>query len=51
MLKFHRPNYSDARPLLVIFHDPPDVMHVPDPQTNKIELHNTWLVSDGTEMC
>ncbi|OCK79599.1 hypothetical protein K432DRAFT_63137 [Lepidopterella palustris CBS 459.81] len=37
------PNYFEARPLLVIFHDPPEAMHVPDPQTNKTELHNTWL--------
>ena len=40
-----RPNYSDARPLLVIFHDPPEVKGVPDPRTNRLELHNTWLVS------
>ena len=39
------PNYSDARPLLVIFHDPPEVKGVPDPRTNRLELHNTWLVS------
>ena len=38
------PNYSDARPLLVIFHDPPEVKGVPDPHTNRLELHNTWLV-------
>ncbi|KAJ9665365.1 Histone deacetylase hda1 [Coniosporium apollinis] len=36
-------NYADANPLLVIFHDPPDVQGVPDPRTNKLELHNTYL--------
>ena len=41
----YSPNYSDARPLLVIFHDPPEVKGVPDPRTNRLELHNTWLVS------
>lgn len=40
-----RPNYMDARPLLVILHDPPEVLASPDPRTGKIELHNTWLVS------
>lgn len=34
-----------ARPLLVILHDPPEVLTSPDPRTGKIELHNTWLVS------
>lgn len=41
----NRPNYNDARPLLVIFHDPPELKGFPNPRTNKIELHNTWLVS------
>jgi histone deacetylase 6 len=34
----------DARPLLVVLHDPPEVLASPDPRTGKIELHNTWLV-------
>ena len=35
----------DAHPLLVVFHDPPDMMGIPDPVNGKTELHNTWLVS------
>jgi histone deacetylase 6 len=34
----------DERPLLVIMHDPPEVLASPDPRTGKLELHNTWLV-------
>ncbi|KXT04602.1 hypothetical protein AC578_8689 [Pseudocercospora eumusae] len=37
------PNYAEARPLLVIMHDPPEILASPDPRTGKIELHNTWL--------
>ncbi|KXL49010.1 hypothetical protein M433DRAFT_62748 [Acidomyces richmondensis BFW] len=37
------PNYSEARPLLVILHDPPEMLASPDPRTGKLELHNTWL--------
>jgi histone deacetylase 6 len=40
-----RPNYNEARPLLVILHDPPELIASPDPRTGVIELHNTWLVS------
>ena len=50
----------EAHPLLVIFHDPPDVMNRADPVTGDTELHNIWLVSitalvvasadDGTEI-
>jgi histone deacetylase 6 len=36
----------DERPLLVIMHDPPEVLASPDPRTGKLELHNTWLVRD-----
>jgi len=39
-----RPNYMDERPLLVLLHDPPEVLASPDPRTGKVELHNTWLV-------
>lgn len=39
------PDYTDYRPLLLIFHDPPELLGVPDPRTQKLELHNTWLVS------
>ncbi|GAB7352903.1 hypothetical protein MBLNU459_g3492t1 [Dothideomycetes sp. NU459] len=37
------PNYTEPRPLLLIFHDPPEVIGIPDPRTQKLELHNTWL--------
>ncbi|KAK2763229.1 Histone deacetylase hda1 [Arachnomyces sp. PD_36] len=36
-------NYDQERPLLVIFHDPPELMGVPHPVTNKLESHNCWL--------
>ncbi|MCJ1307172.1 Histone deacetylase hda1 [Agyrium rufum] len=36
-------NYAEARPLLVIFHDPPEMIGIPDPVTNRLDLHNTWL--------
>lgn len=39
------PNYHEERPLLVIFHDPPEAQGHPDVRTNQLELHNTWLVS------
>ncbi|KAL4805033.1 hypothetical protein BDV18DRAFT_141785 [Aspergillus unguis] len=37
------PNYNQATPLLVIFHDPPEVMGLGDPVTNNLEAHNCWL--------
>ncbi|KAL1964360.1 hypothetical protein VTN77DRAFT_7045 [Rasamsonia byssochlamydoides] len=37
------PNYDKAVPLIVIFHDPPEIMGVPHPLTNKLEPHNCWL--------
>ncbi|KAK3633708.1 Histone deacetylase hda1 [Elasticomyces elasticus] len=37
------PNYMEARPLLIILHDPPELLATPDPRTGKVELHNTWL--------
>lgn len=39
------PNYHEERPLLVIFHDPPEALGYMDIRTNQLELHNTWLVS------
>lgn len=38
----------EARPLLVILHDPPELLASPDPRTGKIDLHNTWLVSQSS---
>ncbi|KAE8134720.1 hypothetical protein BDV38DRAFT_285494 [Aspergillus pseudotamarii] len=37
------PNYYQRNPLLVIFHDPPEIMGLPHPVTNKLEAHNCWL--------
>ncbi|KAL2865025.1 histone deacetylase hdaA [Aspergillus lucknowensis] len=37
------PNYYKATPLLVFFHDPPEIMGLPHPVTNKLEAHNCWL--------
>ena len=47
MLTVDSPNYMGARPLLVILHDPPEMIASPDPHTGKIELHNTWVVSNA----
>ncbi|KAL4747341.1 hypothetical protein BDW72DRAFT_182965 [Aspergillus terricola var. indicus] len=37
------PNYNQATPLIVIFHDPPEIMGLPHPMTNNLEAHNCWL--------
>ncbi|KAE8149612.1 hypothetical protein BDV25DRAFT_156032 [Aspergillus avenaceus] len=37
------PNYYQRNPLLVIFHDPPEIKGLPHPITNKLEAHNCWL--------
>ncbi|KUL85164.1 hypothetical protein ZTR_06261 [Talaromyces verruculosus] len=36
-------NYDRAVPLIVIFHDPPEMMGVYHPVTNKLEPHNCWM--------
>ncbi|PGH05703.1 hypothetical protein AJ79_06719 [Helicocarpus griseus UAMH5409] len=36
-------NYDKENPLLVIFHDPPELMGIPHPVTNALEPHNCWL--------
>ncbi|EFE37831.1 hypothetical protein TRV_07489 [Trichophyton verrucosum HKI 0517] len=36
-------NYDKVDTLLVIFHDPPELMGIPHPVTNVLEAHNTWL--------
>ena len=46
-LTCHRPDYMERRPLLVLLHDPPEMLASPDPRTGRIDLHNTWLVSLG----
>ncbi|KAL4892077.1 histone deacetylase Hda1 [Aspergillus ambiguus] len=37
------PNYHQTTPLLVVFHDPPEIMGLPHPVTNKLEAHNCWM--------
>ncbi|KAI9825223.1 MAG: Histone deacetylase hda1 [Thelocarpon impressellum] len=37
------PNYSTAATLLVVFHDPPEMMGKADPTTKRLDLHKTWL--------
>ncbi|CAG7915585.1 unnamed protein product [Penicillium olsonii] len=37
------PNYTKAVPLVVIFHDPPEIMGQAHPVTNKMEAHNVWM--------
>jgi histone deacetylase 6 len=39
-----RPNHAEARPLLIIFHDPPELTGEADPRTRELQLHNTYLV-------
>ncbi|WEW56248.1 Histone deacetylase hda1 [Emydomyces testavorans] len=36
-------NYDWPSPLLVIFHDPPELMGIPHPLTNTLEAHNCWM--------
>ncbi|KAI9853167.1 MAG: Histone deacetylase hda1 [Thelocarpon superellum] len=36
-------NFASAETLILVFHDPPDVLGVSDPRTNQLVLHNTWL--------
>ncbi|KAJ5673297.1 histone deacetylase [Penicillium longicatenatum] len=40
------PNYNQGVPLLIIFHDPPELLGVTHPLTNKLEAHNCWVASD-----
>jgi histone deacetylase 6 len=42
-----RPNFTERKPLLVIFHDPPNFQDHADPTNGHRDLHNTWLVSDS----
>ncbi|TKX27565.1 histone deacetylase domain-containing protein 1 [Elsinoe australis] len=39
-------NYNEPRPLLLTFHDPPELTGTPDPRTQRLEAHNTFL-TDG----
>ncbi|KAJ5765215.1 Histone deacetylase clr3 [Penicillium odoratum] len=37
------PNYTEDVPLVVIFHDPSELLGNPHHVTNKLETHNCWL--------
>ncbi|KAJ5688810.1 Histone deacetylase clr3 [Penicillium macrosclerotiorum] len=37
------PNYNQPVPLVVIFHDPPEMVGHPHPVTNKLDAHNCWV--------
>ena len=39
--------FEDKGNLLIIFHDAPDLMGVPDAMSGRLDLHNTWLVSSS----
>jgi len=39
-------NHFEARPLLMIFHDPPELIGSASPRTQQLELHNTYLVNE-----
>ncbi|KAL2350454.1 histone deacetylase [Cryomyces antarcticus] len=41
-------NYRESRPLLVVFRGPPEVVGIPDPRTNMLELHNIYM-TDSTK--
>ncbi|KAH7025471.1 histone deacetylase [Macrophomina phaseolina] len=41
-------NFSEERPLLVIFHEPPETTALTDPRSKKISLHNIF-VTDVTK--
>ncbi|KAJ5165675.1 Histone deacetylase superfamily [Penicillium coprophilum] len=43
------PNYHQRVPLIVIFHDPPEIVGQPHPVTNKLEAHNVWMADSLTE--
>ncbi|KAJ5958003.1 Histone deacetylase class II [Penicillium vulpinum] len=43
------PNYHQNVPLIVIFHDPPEIVGQAHPVTNKLEAHNVWMADSLTE--
>ena len=42
------PDYSDNIPLMVFFHDPPELIGEPDPVTGEVVSHETWLVRSAS---
>ncbi|KAK0634707.1 hypothetical protein B0T17DRAFT_586442 [Bombardia bombarda] len=43
------PGLFSARKLLIIVHDPPELHAQPDPLTNRLDAHNTYMVDGVTE--
>ncbi|CAD6451949.1 7497f604-a3dc-42be-a176-7ed16bdd1e0e-CDS [Sclerotinia trifoliorum] len=43
------PYIKSATKILLIVHDPPELLATPDPLTAKVELHNSYLVDPVTE--
>ncbi|KAJ5251242.1 hypothetical protein N7489_001652 [Penicillium chrysogenum] len=43
------PNYHQRVPLIVIFHDPPEIVGQAHPVNNKLEAHNVWMADSLTE--
>ncbi|KAF2092952.1 hypothetical protein NA57DRAFT_49412, partial [Rhizodiscina lignyota] len=42
------PNYDEKVPVLLIFHDPPEMISAgPNMRTGKVELDNAWLADDS----
>ncbi|GAM86032.1 hypothetical protein ANO11243_040420 [Dothideomycetidae sp. 11243] len=41
-------NYPQPRPLLLTFHDPPELTASPDPRTSFLDAHNTYM-TDGVK--
>ncbi|KAJ5737803.1 histone deacetylase hda1 [Penicillium malachiteum] len=43
------PNYHKAAPLVVMFHDPPELIGIPNPMTNQLDAHNCWIADSVAE--
>ncbi|KAJ5626517.1 histone deacetylase [Penicillium herquei] len=43
------PNYHKAAPLVVMFHDPPELIGIPNPMTNQLDAHNCWVADSVME--
>jgi hypothetical protein len=37
-------DYCDPKPMLVIFHDPPETIGIYDPASSKLDSHNVIVV-------
>ncbi|KAJ5272293.1 Histone deacetylase clr3 [Penicillium angulare] len=43
------PNYNKHVPLVIVFHDAPEIVGQPHPVTNKLDAHNCWLADPQKE--